>query len=87
MELTLLIGKLYIIMNILILSNADSCRSRVEYNASARAMDWLTGSYTLKGEQAAQAKEALSWAARTYLVAALSAVVTLIYYIGIARRE
>ena len=27
----------------------------VEYNASARAMEWLTGSYTLKGEQAAQA--------------------------------
>ena len=26
----------------------------VEYNASARAMEWLTGSYTLKGEQAAQ---------------------------------
>ena len=59
----------------------------VEYNASARAMEWLTGSYTLKGEQAAQAKEALAWAARTYLVAALSAVVTLIYYIGIARRQ
>ena len=37
----------------------------VEYNASARAMQWLTGSYTLRGEQAAQAKEALSWAART----------------------
>ncbi len=50
-------------------------------------MEWLTGSYTLKGEQAAQAKEALAWAARTYLVAALSAVVTLIYYIGIARRQ
>lgn len=32
----------------------------VEYNASARAMQWLTGSYTLRGEQAAQAKEALS---------------------------
>lgn len=59
----------------------------VEYNASARAMEWLTGSYTLRGEQAAQAKEALSWAARTYLVAALSAIATLIYYIGIARRD
>ena len=53
----------------------------VEYNASARAMQWLTGSYTLRGEQAAQAKEALSWAARTYLVA------TLIYYLGFARRD
>ena len=59
----------------------------VEYNASARAMQWLTGSYTLRGEQAAQAKEALSWAARTYLVAALSAIATLIYYLGFARRD
>ena len=59
----------------------------VEYNASARAMEWLTSTRTLQGEQAAQAKEALSWAARTYLVAALSAIATLIYYIGIARRS
>ena len=59
----------------------------VEYNASARAMQWLTGSYTLRGEQAAQAEEALSWAARTYLVAALSAIATLIYYLGFARRD
>lgn len=59
----------------------------VEYNASARAMEWLTGSYGLRGEPAAQAKEALSWAARTYLVAALSAIATLIYYLGFARRD
>ncbi len=59
----------------------------VEYNASARAMQWLTSSYTLRGEQAAQAKEALAWAARTYLVAALSAIATLIYYLGFARRD
>ena len=50
-------------------------------------MQWLTGSYTLRGEQAAQANEALSWAARTYLVAALSAIATLIYYLGFARRD
>lgn len=59
----------------------------VEYNASARAMEWLTTSYTLRGEQAAQAKEALAWAARTYLVAALSAIATLIYYLGFARNR
>ncbi len=59
----------------------------VEYNASNRAMEWLTGSYTLRGEQAVQAREALSWAARTYLVAALSAIATLIYYLGFARRN
>ena len=59
----------------------------VEYNASSRAMEWLTATRTLQGEQLAQAREALSWAARTYLVAALSAIATLIYYIGIARRD
>lgn len=59
----------------------------VEYNASARAMEWLESTRTLQGEQVAQAHEALSWAARTYLVAALSAVATLIYYIGFARRS
>jgi Zn-dependent membrane protease YugP len=57
----------------------------VEYNASRRAMAWLEGSGTIYGEQVAQARTALSWAARTYLVAALSAVVTLIYYLGFRR--
>lgn len=57
----------------------------VEYNASARAMEWLKSSGTLQGVQVAQAKEALSWAARTYLVAALSAIATLLYYLSFAR--
>lgn len=59
----------------------------VEYNASARAMEWLENSNTLQGVQLAQAKEALSWAARTYLVAALSAIATLLYYLSFARRN
>lgn len=59
----------------------------VEYNASNRAMEWLESTRTLQGEQVAQAREALSWAARTYLVAALSAVATLVYYLGFARRN
>ncbi len=59
----------------------------VEYNASSRAMAWLQRSGTLQGEQLAQASTALSWAARTYLVAALSAIATLLYYIGFARRD
>ncbi len=58
----------------------------VEYNASHRAMEWLTSSGTLRGEEVSQAQTALNWAARTYLVAALSAVVTLIYYLGLRRR-
>lgn len=53
----------------------------VEYNASSRALAWLEESGTAQGEQLAQAKEALSWAARTYLVAALSAIATLLYYV------
>ncbi len=59
----------------------------VEYNASSRAMAWLQRSGTLQGEQLTQAGTALSWAARTYLVAALSAIATLLYYIGFARRD
>lgn len=59
----------------------------VEYNASNRAMQWLESSGALRGEQVTQAGDALKWAARTYLVAALSAIATLIYYIGIARRN
>lgn len=57
----------------------------VEYNASRRAMAWLTESGTLHGEAVYQARAALNWAARTYLVAALSAIATLIYYLGFRR--
>ena len=59
----------------------------VEYNASARALAWLEDQQMVSREQQGQAKEALSWAARTYLVAALSAVATIIYYLGFARRD
>jgi Zn-dependent membrane protease YugP len=57
----------------------------VEYNASSRAMAWLESSGTLQGQQVGMARTALSWAARTYLVAALSAIATLLYYVSIAR--
>ena len=53
----------------------------VEYNASARALEWLQVSRTMQGAQLAQAKEARSWAARTYLVAALSAIASVLYYV------
>ena len=53
----------------------------VEYNASARALERLQVSRTMQGAQLAQAKEALSWAARTYLVAALSAIASVLYYV------
>ncbi|WP_418982106.1 zinc metallopeptidase [Alistipes sp.] len=53
----------------------------VEYNASNRAMEWLESSRTMQGAQLVQARQALSWAARTYLVAALSAVASVLYYV------
>lgn len=59
----------------------------VEYDASRRAMAWIEGKRILNTQQQQQARESLTWAARTYLVAALSAVATLLYYIGIARRS
>lgn len=48
----------------------------VEYDASRRALAWLDGQHILNSQQQSQASEALTWAARTYLVAALSAIAT-----------
>ena len=59
----------------------------VELNASRRALAWLQSSRMLNDEQQKQARQALSWAAGTYLVAALSALTTIIYYIGFARNR
>ncbi|MCD8071720.1 MAG: zinc metallopeptidase [Alistipes sp.] len=59
----------------------------VEYNASHRAMEWLRSSRTLNDQQLGEARIALNWAARTYLVAALSAIATLLYYLSFARRN
>ena len=59
----------------------------VEYNASARALEWLKTSRTMPEAQLAQAREALGWAARTYLVAALSAVASVLYYVLIILRN
>ena len=59
----------------------------VEYNASERALEWLEGSRTLRAEEMDGAKTSLRWAARTYLVAALSAVASLLYYITLINRR
>lgn len=53
----------------------------VEYNASARALEWLRGSRLMTEVQLGQARTSLAWAARTYLVAALSAVASVLYYV------
>ena len=53
----------------------------VEYNASNRALEWLETSGILVGKDLEGAKVSLRWAARTYLVAALSALASILYYI------
>lgn len=53
----------------------------VEYNASSRALEWLRQSRLMPEVQLGQARIALRWAARTYLVAALSAVASVLYYV------
>lgn len=55
----------------------------VEFNASRRALAWLQSSNSLSEVELGQAKDALKWAASTYVVAALSSLATLIYYISL----
>lgn len=55
----------------------------VEYDASNRALAWLENKNMVNNEEHDGAKDALKWAARTYLVAALSSIATLLYYLNI----
>ncbi|WP_177762224.1 zinc metallopeptidase [Flavobacterium sp. I3-2] len=61
----------------------------VEYDASHRALKWLETKNMVTREELAGAKDSLTWAARTYLVAALSSIGTLLYYVMMymGRRE
>ncbi len=59
----------------------------VEFDASNRALAWLESSGTTATSEHAQAKDALTWAAMTYVVAALGSLVTLLYYISIFMRR
>lgn len=53
----------------------------VEIDASRRALAWLDSSRITYGQEQADARDALKWAAYTYVVAALASVATLVYYI------
>ena len=53
----------------------------VEYNASNRALAWLKNKNMVSQEEYAGAEDALKWASRTYLVAAIGSIATLLYYI------
>lgn len=52
----------------------------VEYDASNRALAWLKNKNMLGQEEYAGAEDSLKWAARTYLVAALGALASLLYW-------
>lgn len=53
----------------------------VEFDASKRALNWLNTSKLLPEREYYGAKDALKWAAMTYVVAALSAVVQVLYWL------
>ena len=59
----------------------------VEFNASNRALAWLEGTGMLSGVEHEHAKDALRWAARTYVVAALSSLAYLLYYVSLLNRR
>jgi Zn-dependent membrane protease YugP len=59
----------------------------VEINASSRAITWLNSTGITDSRTQPMAIDALKWAAYTYVVAALGSLATLLYYIGLARRD
>jgi hypothetical protein len=52
----------------------------VEYDASNRALAWLENKNMVSREEHDAAEDALKWAARTYLVAAIGALASLLYW-------
>lgn len=61
----------------------------VEFDASRRALAWLNSTRLTYGEEHEKAKDALQWAAGTYVIAAIGSLGTLLYYLSIfmGRRE
>lgn len=54
----------------------------VEYDASHRALAWLKTKNVVTPEEYKGSKDALKWAARTYVVSALSSLAMLLYFVG-----
>lgn len=52
----------------------------VEYDASNRALAWLKNKHMVSQQEYKGAEDALKWAARTYLVAAIGSLATLLYF-------
>ncbi|HSW68391.1 MAG TPA: zinc metallopeptidase, partial [Bacteroidales bacterium] len=59
----------------------------VEFDATKRALAWLTDTGLTRGDEHTQAKDALKWASYTYVIAALASLATLLYYIMIFLRR
>ncbi|SDS19832.1 zinc metallopeptidase [Gramella sp. MAR_2010_147] len=55
----------------------------VEYDASNRALAWLENENMLTASEHDAAEDSLKWAARTYVVAAVGSLATLLYFVGI----
>lgn len=55
----------------------------VEFDASRRALNWLESKNMVTRNEYAGAKDALKWAAMTYVVAALGSLATLLYYLSV----
>lgn len=55
----------------------------VEYDASNRALAWIQKNRIVNEKEYVMSADALKWAARTYLVAALGSLATLLYYVSI----
>ncbi len=55
----------------------------VEYDASNRALAWIKRNGIVNTTEYAMSADALKWAARTYLIAAIGSIATLLYYIMI----
>jgi Zn-dependent membrane protease YugP len=55
----------------------------VEFDASRRALVWIRTNNVVTAEEHVMAKDALKWAALTYVVAAIGSLASLIYYVAI----
>lgn len=55
----------------------------VEYDASNRALAWIQKARVVNEKEYVMSADALKWAARTYLVAAIGSLATLLYYVSL----
>jgi Zn-dependent membrane protease YugP len=59
----------------------------VEFDASRRALNWMTSTGVTTQREYDNAKDALKWAALTYVVAAIGSIATLLYYVSLLSRN